>query len=621
MIRLFMLLVFGAIAGVILVAWPAIWGFFPFQANSWQWLWDYNHAYGSLPPFMLWTVFGGIGAGFISMVAIQLIAARVGSRTVHGDHDADTLHGSAHFATKEEAKNTGLWRHDGVVVGGWSTATGVRPLCDEGPDHVLLVAPPRSGKGVGPILYSLLTWTASVVVHDIRGENYGKSAGWQAKRGARVLKFDPTALTGSARWNPLAEVRLGTDHEIADAQNIAMMIIDPDGKGLVSFWEKTGFAWLSAATLHTLYKVRAEENRIATLADVDMLLSALKLEGGLEALLLRMTTYDHGRQAVNDMVQSGAQNMRNRAAQERSGVQSSSQIDLTLYRDPIIARNIAESDFCLDDLQEADDPVALYLIVPPNDIDRLRPLLRIFWNLLLRRRMQTYDAKGDATYKRQLLLMFDEFTSVKKLDIFEQAMAYMGGYGLKAFLVVQNLMQLDTVYGRENSIVGLCKIKAAYAPADHGTARQFSDLGGVTTIVSQRRNRNRGLFQIFGGNVTDSPEMVKRPLMTPDEIMRLRPAKKSRDGKKIVKPGEMLTFVAGHAPIRGLQPLYFMNRELNARAAIMPPDTSHRVYDEDDGPVTAGASSLVNDEGKGSAPASAEGRPGDRIRAAAQSNL
>jgi type IV secretion system protein VirD4 len=339
-----------------------------------------------------------------------------------------------------------------------------------------------------------------------------------------------------------------------------------------------------------------------------MLLSALKVEGGLESLLLEMTEYDHGRQAVNDMVNSGAQNMRNRAAQERSGVQSSSQIDLTLYRDPIVAKNISESDFYLDDLQNATEPVAVYLIVPPNDIDRLRPLLRVFWNLLLRRLMQTYDQSGNATHKRQLLLMFDEFTSVKKLEIFEQSMAYMGGYGIKAYLVVQSLMQLQEVYGRENAIFGLCKIKAAYAPGDYGTAEIFSQLTGKTTVVSAKHERNRKVLQLVGGNVSDRIEATGRQLLTPDEVMHLKPAKKARDGKRIKKAGEMLTLVTGYPPIRGWQPLYFKNRTLVARANIAPPDA-------DAARAAKTAATPIAE-----APVAAPSTPNfaDRIRAAAQ---
>ena len=616
MIALIALVALGVTALVTGFVWQEVFGFYALQLNSWKWAWDFTRAYGHPPLFVMVGGYGGLIFAIAVVVVVRIFASKVGSKAIHGDHDANTLHGSAHFATKAEVKKTGLWRDTGVVVGGWPVRDGVRPLRDEGPDHTLLVAGPRSGKGVGPILSTLLTWFGSVVVNDIRGENYGKSAGWQAQRGARVLKFSPAALSGSARWNPLAEIRLGTDYEISDAQNIGMMAIDPDGTGLKDFWMKSGFAWLAASILHVVYRICAEENRVATLGDVSLALSTP--DGDFESMLKQMMAYDHGRTSVNQFVHASAGEMLAAAHPERSGVHSSAKTELMLYRDPIIARNIAESDFSIDEVQNAADPVALYLVIPPNDLDRLRPLLRMFWNLLLRRLMQTYDATGMATHKRQLLVMFDEFTSVRKLDIFEQAMAYMGGYGIKAFIVIQDKPQLDRFYGRENSITGLCKIKLAYAPADFGTAKFLSELCGVTTAVHEKHDRSRKELQLVGGNVSDRMESVQRPLLTPDECMRLRPAEKNADGSKIIKPGEMLTFVAGHAPIRGLQPLYFKDDELDARAAIAPPDSLKS--ENKDGPVTAGAS--IDDGEKHQVRAEAAAPSiADRIRAAAQIHI
>jgi type IV secretion system protein VirD4 len=134
------------------------------------------------------------------------------------------------------------------------------------------VAPTRSGKGVGLVIPTLLSWSHSAVVLDIKGENWALSAGWRKTHaGNRVLKFDPTASDGSSvRFNPLEEVRLGPDEEVADAQNIATMIVDPDGKGLNDHWQRTAHALLVGAILHALYLARARGS-VATLREVDLL--------------------------------------------------------------------------------------------------------------------------------------------------------------------------------------------------------------------------------------------------------------------------------------------------------------------------------------------------------------
>jgi type IV secretion system protein VirD4 len=166
--------------------------------------------------------------------------------------------------------------------------------------------------------------------------------------------------------------------------------------------------------------------------------------------------------------------------------------------------------------------------------------------------------------------MLDEFTSVGKLEIFERALAFMAGYGLKAFLIIQDLTQLQGTYGRENSVMGNCHVRVAYTPNTVETAKVLSEMCGKTTVVQAKRSRSRGVFQIFGGNVTEDIKDAPRDLMTPDEIMQLRAPKKNADETKIVAAGDMLTFVAGHRPILGRQPLFFFDKVLLARSEMPP---------------------------------------------------
>lgn len=578
----------GAVAALIFI-WQSVYAFHALQADSWVWVVKYTWTYGHAPDFVAWGIVGAAAAIIAAMLLLQVLAMRIGGDTRHGGHDDKTLHGSARWASKGDVRRTGLLRRDGVVVGGWPTWRGTRTLRHDGPEHVLTFAPTRSGKGVGLVLPTLLSWPASALVLDIKGENWRLTSGWRAAQGQRILKFDPTAEHGSIRFNPLAEVRIGTSHDIADAQNIAAMIIDPDGKGLADFWAKSGFSWLTAAILFTLYKIRRDDNRVASLHDVDTVLTAPGQ--GFDSVLEDMIAFEATTPAATTLIQSAAQEMKDRAAQERSGVLSSSKVDLSLYRDPIIAKNIAQSDFRLDELMNAEVPASLYIVVPPADIDRLRPLLRVILNLFMRRLMQNVGDEGKASYRHRLLLMLDEFTSIGKLEIFERSLAFMAGYGLKAFLIVQDLVQLQGTYGKENSIIGNCHIRVAYAPNDVATAKTLSDMCGKATIVQTKRSRNRKALQILGGNVTDNVAEIGRPLLTPDECMRLKAAKKSRrDPTKIVQAGDMLVFSAGAPPILGRQPLYFFDKTLLARSRLAPVganpvDTNPDHPTNDDGPA------------------------------------
>ena len=158
-----------------------------------------------------------------------------------------TTYGSARWATNAEVRGAGLLQPDGVVLG----RLGRDYLRHNGPEHVLCFAPTRSGKGVGLVVPSLLTWPDSAIVHDIKGENWQLTAGWRA-RFSRVLLFDPTN-PASAGYNPLLEVRRG-DTEVRDVQNVADILVDPEGAlERRNHWEKTSHSLLVGVILHILY--------------------------------------------------------------------------------------------------------------------------------------------------------------------------------------------------------------------------------------------------------------------------------------------------------------------------------------------------------------------------------
>jgi type IV secretion system protein VirD4 len=145
-----------------------------------------------------------------------------------------TTYGSARWAEAREVREAGLTGHDGALLGRWRD----HYLRHNGPEHVLCFAPTRSGKGVGLVVPTLLTWSGSAIVHDIKGENWTLTAGWRARFG-RVLLFDPTNAE-SAAYNPLIEVRRG-EWEVRDVQNIADVLVDPEGAlERRNHWEKTG---------------------------------------------------------------------------------------------------------------------------------------------------------------------------------------------------------------------------------------------------------------------------------------------------------------------------------------------------------------------------------------------
>src|SRR5512135_2102889 len=336
--------------------------------------------------------------------ALLSVLAGVGLayRRCQAAHAPSDLHGSAHWATRAEVLATGLlppWGQPvrGVYVGAWLDPKTKRKkyLTHDGPEHVLAFAPTRSGKGVGLVIPTLLTWPHAVLVHDLKGENWALTAGWrQRELGSRCLKFDPTVNDDSSvRFNPLQEVRLGTVFEIKDAQNIATMIVDPDGKGFVDHWARTGHALLVGAILHVLY---AEPDK--TLRGVASFLSTPDRTFTQTLQIMQetphgagVTAWPYGDPAVHPVVVEAAQEMQNKSTTECSGVLSTAMSFLALYRDPLVARCTETSDFTLRELREADPPLSLYLVVPSADKDRLKPLLRLILNQVARTLTERLD--------------------------------------------------------------------------------------------------------------------------------------------------------------------------------------------------------------------------------------
>ena len=328
---------------------------------------------------------GGIAA-IVVAVTLSVWRAREAKRV--------TTFGSARLAETRDVRDAGLLGYDGVVLGRWRDDY----LRHDGPEHVLCFAPTRSGKGVGLVVPTLLTWPGSAIVHDIKGENWTLTAGWRARFG-RVLIFDPTNAQ-SAAYNPLLEVRRG-EWEVRDVQNIADVLVDPEGAlEKRNHWEKTSHSLLVGTILHVLY---AEPDK--TLAGVANFLSDPKrpIETTLRAM---MTTPHLGEAGVHPVVASAARELLNKSENERSGVLSTAMSFLGLYRDPVVAAVTRRCDWRIRDLVESARPATLYLVVPPSDISRTKPLVRLILNQIGRRLTEDLNAKGK---RHRLLLMLDEF--------------------------------------------------------------------------------------------------------------------------------------------------------------------------------------------------------------------
>ncbi|MEZ5826468.1 MAG: conjugal transfer protein TraG [Geminicoccaceae bacterium] len=523
-------------------AWFEIFGLPVYYPPAIFWWWYFYEAYA--PPIF---AKGGIIAASGGFTAIAVAIGMSVWRAREAKNVA--TYGSARWAEKSEIRAARLLDPDGVVLGRYEKEY----LRHDGPEHVLCFAPTRSGKGVGLVIPSLLTWPGSAIVHDIKGENWQLTSGFRAQHG-RVLLFDPTNPNSSA-YNPLLEVRRG-QWEVRDVQNIADILVDPEGSlDKRNHWEKTSHSLLVGAILHVLY---AEPDK--TLAGVAKFLSDPKRP--VESTLLAMMRTPHlGEAGPHPVVASAARELRNKSDNEMSGVLSTAMSFLGLYRDPVVAEVTRRCDWRISDIVGGERPTTLYLVVPPSDINRTKPLMRLLLNQVGRR--LTEDLQENAG-RHRLLLMLDEFPALGRLDFFETALAFMAGYGLKSFLIAQSLNQIEKAYGPNNSILDNCHVRVSFATNDERTAKRVSDALGTATEMKAMKNYAGHRLSPWLGHLMVSRSETARQLLTPGEIMQL-------------PPSDEIVMVAGIPPVRAKKARYFEDERFRERLLsppeLTPPDT------------------------------------------------
>lgn len=451
-----------------------------------------------------------------------------------------TAYGSSRWATEEEIKKRGLYNAKGVVLG---IDSKKRYLTDDSSAHVMMIATTRSGKGEGMVKPTLVTYPGSALILDPKGENWAQTSAERALF-SDVVYINPSQKI-SGGFNPLFEIRKG-DYEIKDTQNIAGLLVDPNGKGELNHWDTSARQLLTGAILHVLYSGTEK-----TLAGVAKLLSNPKLT--IEETLEMMMNAAHMPDgSTHERVASIARNMLNKSVEERSGVLSTALNTLDIYGDKLVAAATSRSDFRIEQFQYGTRPLSVYLVFEGADTVRLKPLVRLIIGLIMQRSMERLDWKEEwvdeyekkpfllrlaydlgllslqkkllkysAAKPQKMLLVLDEFPLLGKIEFFEAALAYMAQYGIRAVLAYQSKGQLFKDYGQDNSLLDNCTIKVFHTAASAETAEWISRMAGQTTDVRRHRNFGGKRHALFLDHVTEGDHEMGRPLITSDEVMRL----------------------------------------------------------------------------------------------------
>jgi type IV secretion system protein VirD4 len=422
--------------------------------------------------------------------------------------------------------------------------------------HIYVNGPTRGGKGISIIIPTLLSYTESVFVYDIKKENFEKTAGWR-KKFSHVVKLE-FASPDSAHFNVMSYVKKG-DSEIAELQNIIENLTNPGGQQQDNdYWVLTAKNLILACMLHLLYSQDDPQSPPASLPGVRV----FTLSQGKDETVKIMANAKHILNSYTNEYEAHPEvkricvEMQNKSDKELSGVFGSATSYMGLFSDPIIARNTNDSDFELRDMFNGEHPMSLYLVVKPKDRQRMTPLVRMLIQSLSDCVMESVSKK-----KHPILCLIDEFNSLGKMPFFETNIAYYMGYGMRCMVVCQGFNQLFGTYGRDTSILDNCKFKLILGVSTPDDAKVVSDYLGTLSIAKSSVSKSGNIGTFISSGRSESVSESEQKLMTPEAILHM--------------PYEdWLLITNGRYPYKGKKIMYYIDKRFIPRVIEdVVPDT------------------------------------------------
>ena len=508
------------------------------------------------------------------------------------------IFGSARFANAKDITDMGFFKAAGIFMGVFKG----RYLRDDSETHLMMIAGSRAGKGVGSIIPTSITWPGSIIFTDIKGEL------WNITSGCRkyflknyVFKFQPNTLD-SCHYNPLKEMRIRTPHEIADVDNMLGMLVknqDSSKSSDMAFWNESAIILIKAVVLFLLYtrqnaslpevnkflfgaseyiwdslspeeKMQYEAEKTEYLnAPVKSRLAYIRNYAGYDDNSKKwFKSYYNDLSGKHPIIVSCCNDMIGREEKQFSGILGNVGALLRVYQDPILAANMADSDFTITDLVDSDRPCSLYFVIPPSEISRLAPVTNLIIEMIFHRltdesRLHYENYRGLPKSKHRLLMMLDEFPSFGHLGIMEKVLSYCAQFKIKCYLIAQNEKQIEEVYKANSSIYGNTDIKIYQTPNENKTAESISKALGKKTVTVASRGFGSAVFNPIGATSTNEHE-TGRELLTVDELRALD------NGKEII-------FYKGQPPILCEKFRFFEQPKMMARLS-MPPKKSDSFY-------------------------------------------
>ncbi|HEY4093535.1 MAG TPA: type IV secretory system conjugative DNA transfer family protein [Luteibacter sp.] len=420
------------------------------------------------------------------------------------------MHGDARFAKAGDLRKQKMLdpAPNGVLVGRFKGDLVRLP----GQQFVILAAPTRSGKGVGVVIPNLLDYQESVVVLDIKQENFDLTSGWRAEQGQEIYLFNPFAEDRRThRWNPLSYVSKDPAFRVSDLMSIASMLY-PDGSDDQKFWVSQARNAFMAFSLYLCEKWEHDEKTGLpdVLRDKPTLGMIYRLSSGDGTDLRELYGALSQKPFLSANAKSAFANMLSQAAETFASILGTFKEPLNAWLNPVLDAATSDDDFLLTDVRKK--RMTIYIGIQPNKLAESRLIVNLFFSQLINLNTKELP-QNNPELKHQCLLLMDEFTSIGKVEIIASAVSYMAGYNIRLLPIIQSMAQLDAVYGKDVSrtVITNHALQIVFAPREQQDANDYSEMLGYTTVSKTNITKSKG-------GDTKSKTEEKRALMLPQEL-------------------------------------------------------------------------------------------------------
>lgn len=448
----------------------------------------------------------GFGLPLLLVIALGAWAMLTRKRNLYGD---------ARFADLGDLRKRKMLDpgETAIVVG----KKDGRYVYFNGQQFALLAAPTRSGKGVGVVIPNLLSYQGSVVVLDIKQENFDLTSGFRAQHGQEVYLFNPFAEDlRTHRWNPLSYVSRDPNFRVSDVQSIAAMLYPVSEHVKDPFWANQAQNAFVALALYSFEQADyLAENYMGMAVQTPTIGALYRLASGARTgqsareHLALLAAWPH----LSPTASAAFATLLGQANETFASIMGTFKEPLNPWLNPVVDAATSDNDFDLRDVRRK--KMSIYVAIQPNKLAESRLILNLFFSQLINQNTRELP-QANPELKHQCLLLMDEFTSIGRVDIIASAVSFMAGYNLRLLPIIQSLSQLEATYGREQArtIVTNHALQIVFAPREQRDANEYSEMLGYTSVTKDSVSRSRARERSY----TRSESEERRALMLPQEL-------------------------------------------------------------------------------------------------------